>query len=143
MAPPRSTVWPRHLPNHIHLFFMLSTQCLLLTDICIDLKTTILVQDILSVFKGQEGRSEADGQNSKRNLRMRRRHPLKLLFVYDLPLGSHVDAEGIEVVSKGLLNLFVVIDDELPVMRLNWRHGFWIKVSQEIETLQALEGFAV
>ena len=67
---------------------------------------------------------------------------MKLLSVYDPPLGPHVDAEGIEVVSKGLFDIFVVID-ELPVMRLNWRHGFWIKVSQEIETLQAWEGFAV
>jgi hypothetical protein len=74
---------------------------------------------------------------------MRRRHSLKLLFVYDLPLGLHVDAEGIEVVLKGRFDIFVVIDDEVPVMRLNWRHGFRIKVSQEIETLQAREGFAV
>jgi hypothetical protein len=47
---------------------------------------------------------------------MRRRHPLKLLFVCDLPLESRADAEGLEAFSKGLFDIFVVVNQEVPTL---------------------------
>jgi hypothetical protein len=118
-------------------------RCLRLRSVCIHLNTTALVQDILSIFEEQERRSETDGQNSKRNRKMRRHRPLKLLFAHDLLLELRVDVEGLEVVWKGLFDIFIVIDDGAPMSDLSLRCKFWTTVFRGIETLQARESFAV
>jgi hypothetical protein len=120
--------------------YTLSTQCLRLQQVCVHLNTTTLIQDILSVFEEQKRQSEVDGHNSKRNLRKRRRHPLHLRFVRYLPLELIVDVGDLEVISKGLFDIFVVFGD-VPDLDPNCR--FWTKVSQGIKTLQASERFSV
>jgi hypothetical protein len=70
---------------------------------------------------------------------MRRHRPLKLLFAHDLPLELRVDVEGLEVVWKGLFDIFVVIDDGGPMSDSSLRCKFWTTVSRGM----ARESFAV
>ena len=68
---------------------------------------------------------------------------MKPLFAHDLPLELRVDVEGLEVVWKGLFDIFVVIDDGALMSDLSSTCKFWTTVSRGIETLQARESFAV
>ena len=105
----------------------LSTRCPQLHHLSIHINTTTLVQDIKSISQEDDQSTESRGP---------RRRPLDFDFSQYLPIEDTVDVDDLEVVSRGLFDISVVINDG-SILDQGLNSQLWVKVSKRIEAIRA------